>query len=297
MKNRLLLLLNAIRRLLRILTTIFTSYTIKKKVMADITITVSINSIYREVARRSAVATETDPFYAQKSTEDKQYSQLQGEGDRITGDFTKEAAKEVLKAYLSRQGDVVGIAYEYDRVSFGVKQKEIITVTGTGGQLNISGSGGLSYTLTYSGLPDTIADAIDAFVLDHAAAYLVKGIVITRAGDTLILEASVAGVPFTAPSLSSYGDLHGTVEHTTSNVSVGTGTIVYRFSENAVPLSTNQTNAIVDRLTNNTKDAIVYYVLVSLYRTDGNVNKEKEVLAKALSLIDELSGDLYRLHD
>lgn len=182
--------------------------------MGDITVTVPIKTVFREVARRSAVATETDPFYAQKSTEEKQYSQLQGEGDRITSDFVKEAAKEVLKAYLSRQGDVTGIAFEYDRVS---------------------------------------AEAVV---------------------DDPLADPPVVGSP-----------------------EERTGDIIYRFSENSSPLNENQTNAIVTRLTNNTRDAIVYYVLVSLYRTDGNQKKEAELLAKALSLIDELSGDLYRLHD
>lgn len=182
--------------------------------MADIEIKVPIKSVFREVARRSSVATETDPFYAQKTTEDKQYSQLHGEGDRITSDFTKEAAKEVLKAYLSRQGDVTGIAYEYDRVT----------------------------------TPGVEADP-DA-------------------------TPPVIGV-----------------------TEVRTGDIIYRFAENTTPLATKQSEAIIDRLTNNTRDAIVYYVLVSLYRTDGNQVKEAEVLTKAFSLIDELSGDLYRLHD
>lgn len=161
--------------------------------MADITITVPISTIYKEVARRSSIATETDPFYANKTTEEKQYSQLHGEGDRITSDFTKEAAKEVLKAFISRQGDVAGAGYEYDQA--------------------------------------------------------------------------------------------------------GSGNIVYRFAENSDPLPSNQTAAITSRLQENTKDAIIYYVLVSLYRNDGNVNKEKEMMAKAISLIDILSGDLYRLHD
>jgi len=161
--------------------------------MADITITVPIASVYKEVARRSSVAAETDPFYKGSSTEVKQYSQLHGEGDRITSDFLKEAAKEVLKAYISRQGDVIGVAFEYD--------------------------------------------------------------------------------------LASSGD------------------IIYRFSECDNPLSANQTAAITTRLLDNTEDALIYYVLVSLYRTDGNVNKEVEMLKKALELIDNLSGDLYRLHD
>lgn len=161
--------------------------------MADIVITVPIKTVYREVARRSSVAAETDPFYKGANTETKQYSQLHGEGDRITGDFLKEASKEVLKAYISRQGDVTDAAYEYD-------------------------------------------------LLDS-------------------------------------------------------GNIVYRFSESETPLESNQTAAITARLQDNTEDALIYYVLVSLYRTDGNVNKENQMLSKALELIDNLSGDLYRLHD
>lgn len=161
--------------------------------MADIVITVPIATVFKEVARRSSVAAETDPFYKGATTETKQYSQLHGEGDRITTDFLKEASKEVLKAYISRQGDVTAAGYEYNEA--------------------------------------------------------------------------------------------------------GSGNIVYRFSESDTPLSPNQTASITTRLRDNTEDALVYYVLVSLYRTDGNTAKENEMVNKALELIDNLSGDLYRLHD
>lgn len=161
--------------------------------MADIVITIPIADVYAEIARRSSIATETDPFYKGSTTEQKQYSQLHGEGDRITRDFIEEAAKEVLKAYVSRQGDVTGAAYEFDLAS--------------------------------------------------------------------------------------------------------SGNIIYRFAENADPLEANQTAAITARLQENTEDAIIYYGLVSLYRTDGNNKKHDECAAKCLKLIDELSGDLYRLHD
>ena len=40
--------------------------------MADIVITVPIADIYKEVARRSSFATETDPYYSNMSTEKKQ---------------------------------------------------------------------------------------------------------------------------------------------------------------------------------------------------------------------------------
>lgn len=164
--------------------------------MADISITIKIKSIFKEVARRSSIATETDPFYKNSSTEEKQYSQLHGEGDRITHDFVKEAAKEVHKAYLSRQGNVEGEPYKFT---------------------------------------DYNSSDTDA------------------------------------------------------------GEVVYRFNENE-PLLTHRT-AIIKMLEDNTRDAIVYYVLASLYRTDGNENKEAKSLAKAMELIDQLSGDLYRLHD
>lgn len=161
--------------------------------MADITVTISIVDVFREVARRSVLATSTDPFYANKTAPEKQMSQLQGEGDRITSDFTKEAAKEILKTFLTRQGDVSGNGFEYDLL--------------------------------------------------------------------------------------------------------GSGNIVYRFAENDDPLPDNQTSSITTRLSDNISDAIIYYVLYSLYRTDGNMNKEKEMHAKVTELVDLITGDLHRLHD
>lgn len=161
--------------------------------MADIVITVSIASVYAEIARRTAIATETDPFYKGATTEQKQYSQLHGEGDRITRNFIQEASKEVLKVYKSRQGDVTAAGYEFDLA--------------------------------------------------------------------------------------------------------GSGNIIYRFAESASPLETNQTAAITTNLQDNTEDAIIYYGLLSLYRTDGNGNKYAACQVKCDNLIGELSGDLYRLHD
>ena len=264
--------------------------------MGDITISVSIQSIFKEVARRSSIATETDPFYAQKTTEDKQYSQLHGEGDRVTSDFTREAAKEVLKAYLSRQGDVQGVAFEYgSAATTPTKQKETVTLTGTSGSLNIIHENFYALVTFNTDLATTALD----FAAEYAADFLALDIVLTSLDNTLIFESTVAGVPFTAPIVGLQQlTLNGTVEHTTANVtSTSLGNVVYRFSENPTPLSSSQTNAIKERLTSNTKDAIIYYVLVSLYRTDGNQKKEAELLVKALTLIDELSGDLYRLHD
>lgn len=269
--------------------------------MGDITIIVPISSVYKEVARRSSIATETDPYYSKMSTEKKQYSQLHGEGDRITADYTKEAAKEVLQAYLNRQGDVKGLAFEYDRVlssgGTAVKQKETITIAGTAGSAFITAIAPVDKKITFV---DDLTTTNENFVIDNAEYYDNLGIVLTSSTTTLIFEAKVAGVPFTAPVVAFNDGLTGTTVHTTANVSAETtttGEIIYRVAENSAPLTVTQTNAIIERLTRNTKDAIIYYVLVSLYRNDGNAVKEQEVLAKALTLIDNLSGDLYRLHD
>jgi hypothetical protein len=37
--------------------------------------------------------------------------------------------------------------------------------------------------------------------------------------------------------------------------------------------------------------------MTALYKTDGNVNKMALMQAKCIELINELTGDLYRLHD
>lgn len=156
--------------------------------MADITISLTIADIFKEIARRTSVATETDGYYAQKTTEQRQYSQLHGEGDRITTDLVNEASKEVLRCFISRQGDVVATPFNND---------------GT----NIS----------------------------------------------------------------------------------------YSFSEGTPPVG--HSDVIQDRLKRNCKDAIIYYVLAALYKMDGNTDKAVIMQSKFDQLINELTGDLYRLHD
>jgi len=156
--------------------------------MADIVITVTIAEVFKLVAQRTSVATETDPFYANMTTEQRQYSQLHGESDRLTLNLLKEAAKEVLRCFVSRQGDATGVPYE-----------------------------------------------------------------------------------------------------------VSSTTVTYRFAE-ATPVLT-QAAAIKIRLTENTRDAIVYFIMAALYKTDGNVNKLALMQQKCIELINELTGDLYRLHD
>jgi len=156
--------------------------------MADVVITVAITDVYKLVARRSSVTSQTDPAYANASTEKKQYSQLHGESDRITGDLLDEATKEVLRCFVSRQGDVTGVPFE-----------------------------------------KTATD------------------------------------------------------------------IIFRFAEGEPVLK--QASAIKTRLTKNVRDALVYHILAALYKMDGNTNQATINHGKCRELIDELMGDLYRLHD
>lgn len=156
--------------------------------MADVTITITKSNVFKLVARRTSVATETDPFYANMTVEQKQYSQLHGESDRITGDLLNEAAKELLRCFVSRQGDV-------------------------------------------------------------------------------------AGTPYT--------------NNTTS--------VIFLFSEGTPVLA--QATAIKERLEKNCQDFIVYYIMAALYKMDGNDKKVILMQGNAAQLINEITGDLYRLHD
>jgi hypothetical protein len=156
--------------------------------MADVVITVPKADVYKLVARRTSLTSKTDPVYGKNTTEQKQQFQLHGEGDRITGDYLLEAAKEALKLYVSRQGDATGTPFE---------------VTATD--------------------------------------------------------------------------------------------IIYRFNE-ATPVLT-QAAALKTRLLENTRDYIVYFMFYLLYKTNGNNAKMIIMKDKYAQLVEEITGDLYRLHD
>jgi hypothetical protein len=95
------------------------------------------------------------------------------------------------------------------------KQKETISFTGTGGTANVTLAGGLTKLATFR--DDLVTTAID-FESAHGAAYAAVGITLTRNMGDIILEATVAGVPFTAPVVVNVTtNLGGTVAHTTAN--------------------------------------------------------------------------------
>ena len=117
---------------------------------------------------------------------------------------------------LTRPADVTGYAIG-DAINSSIlqKQKETISFTGTGGTANVTLAGGLTKLATFR--DDLVTTAID-FESAHGAAYALAGITLTRNMGDIILEATVAGVPFAAPVVVNMtADLGGTVAHTTAN--------------------------------------------------------------------------------
>lgn len=68
-------------------------------VEAEITIT----DIYKKVARLSSLAVQADPYFNDKSGAQKLFSELHGEGDRITRDILEEGARKILPVFQPLQ--------------------------------------------------------------------------------------------------------------------------------------------------------------------------------------------------
>lgn len=60
---------------------------------------IDIDEIYKKVARISALAVNADPYFSKHSQTQKIFSELHGEGDRISKDFLEEAAKDLLHIF------------------------------------------------------------------------------------------------------------------------------------------------------------------------------------------------------
>lgn len=96
-----------------------------------------------------------------------------------------------------------------------VKQKEEITFTGTSGTLNINVAG---LTLLATFIVDIGTTAIN-FESAHVLALAAVGVTLTRALEVIVLEASVAGVPFASSTVSKLtANLDAAVVVTQANV-------------------------------------------------------------------------------
>ncbi len=135
--------------------------------------------------------------------------------------FTAENFDEDFETatIANSDGNLFGtIAHSQANVT-AVKQKEIITLTGTDGKANVTGAGGLTKLVTFATTGDAdLAQTAADFAASWAEDYLAEGIVLTAATVTLVFEAQTAGTPFTAPVITNVTeDLAGTVAHTTAN--------------------------------------------------------------------------------
>jgi hypothetical protein len=86
------------------------------------------------------------------------------------------------------------------------------------GAATITGTGGLSKTITYVTDDDTTAST---FKNANAADYLAQGIVLTNSTNTIVFEAQTAGVPFVAPVFTiTTANITGSVAHTLANATI-----------------------------------------------------------------------------
>ena len=60
---------------------------------------IEISDVFKKVARISSLATNADPYFARHKESMKIFSELHGEGDRITKDFIEDGARDLLSMF------------------------------------------------------------------------------------------------------------------------------------------------------------------------------------------------------
>lgn len=118
----------------------------------------------------------------------------------------------------------------------GTAQVDTITLTGTSGTATVDVAGGLTKTATFNtDLTTTASDFVTAFAAD----YLAVGITLTSSGADLIFTATDPGTAFSSPTITNAtGDLAGTVDNTTPNVTDLAATAAAFVSANSAAYST-----------------------------------------------------------
>jgi hypothetical protein len=64
---------------------------------------IDIEDVYKKVARISSLATNADPYFSRHTKTQKIFSELHGDGDRISRDFLEEGAKDLLPIFSPLQ--------------------------------------------------------------------------------------------------------------------------------------------------------------------------------------------------
>jgi len=79
---------------------------------------IQMSDIYKKVARVSSLATQADPYFFKHTSAQKLFSELHGEGDRLTKEFLEEGAKEVLPVFQSLQRWIPEGVYDVKKVDY-----------------------------------------------------------------------------------------------------------------------------------------------------------------------------------
>lgn len=79
---------------------------------------IDINDVFKKVARISSVAVHGDPYFSRHTESQKMFSELHGEGDRISRDFLEEAAKDLLPMFIPFQRWIPEGAYDAESVEY-----------------------------------------------------------------------------------------------------------------------------------------------------------------------------------
>lgn len=86
-------------------------------------VTLAIVDLYKEIGRVTSLSVQADPYFNDKTTAQKLFSELHGEGDRITRDFLENGAKDILPVFLSMQrwipDEAPGPRFEFDLANSG----------------------------------------------------------------------------------------------------------------------------------------------------------------------------------
>lgn len=80
--------------------------------------TIAISDLYKKIARLTSLAVQADPYFNDKSQAQKIFSELHGEGDRITRDFLEDGAEDILPVFQAMQRwipeEAPGPRFEFD---------------------------------------------------------------------------------------------------------------------------------------------------------------------------------------
>lgn len=174
--------------------------------LEGIIINLFIDAIQRDIFRQFWLADEdketvTGSPLIYTGTADTNYNMFDGMWKIIFDNAATTPTSTQIKKFAFSHGSVA--------------QVDTVTLTGTSGTCNVTFNG-VAYLATFA---TSLTVTTAAFVTSHAAALLLRGVVVTSSTDTIIFTSSIAGQPFTAVTISAAvtGDLTGTRAATTAN--------------------------------------------------------------------------------